>query len=229
MQIEESEKHFKELYNRLKAVLLVFLIFSALGFVLSGDIIHLVQSDLGVALHSITPYEIIYAQLMISGLLGIIFSFPVIFYHIVKFVKPGLTKKEYKVFRNLIPFSFLLFVFGGVFSYQVILKTVLGFFESYTFGADVEPVWSLMYTVVFGFQLSVLIGLMFQIPIISVLLAKLDLITASKMIEYRNHFLIAVLAVSALLTPPDLITQLLVTLPVILLYQLSIHTVKIID
>jgi len=221
---EDFHNHLSELRTRLKYVALSFAAFFALGFWISGDLISLMQYDLGITLHGLTPYEVVHARIIAGVLISLMFTFPIGFHQFIKFARPGLTKKEYKALRNVIPLSVMLFALGAVFSYELVFKNALVFFEAYTFGSDVEVVWGLMNTVVFGLQLSFLTGFMFQIPVVTIVLAKLDLITSQTMKDYRNHVIVGVLLIAAVATPPDLITQVLVTVPVIGLYQLSIYT-----
>ena len=220
------EANLSELKRRLKHVSVIFLIFTVLGFALSGELISMIQADLRLSLHALRPYEALRVRILAAVLISFILTLPVAFYHLIKFAEPGLRQKEYRALRNVIPLSFGLFLLGGLFSYFFVFKKAIIFFRKYTFGADVEAIWGLSYTASFAIQLSYLTGLMFQIPVISLLLSKLDIIDAGDMIRYRGYFFVAVIGLSAIATPPDILTQVLVAFPMVGLYQLSIYLVS---
>lgn len=223
--MQTLEDHVQELRKRLFWVVLVFTLTTGVGFYFSQDILGFLQTDLNVALHTLMAYEAFYTQLMISMLVGFFISLPVILYQVLKFAKPGLKDYEYRVMRNYLPFSVILFIIGAVFSYQFIVKTSLAFFQRTTAAADVASVWGLKNTLGFAMKLSGLTGVIFQLPIVAIILAKAGIIDQEMMRTYRAYFIVGLLLVSALATPPDIITQLLVTAPVIGLYQLSIFLV----
>lgn len=229
---EESqslEYHISELRNRLFHSVVVFIVLTASSFYLSGDIMSFLQSDLNLQLNTFRAYEAFYTQLMIAFIFGFFSSLPVLLYQMLKFAKPGLRPHEYRIVRNFLPFSFILFVIGFVFSYEFVVKTSLSFFKDFTANAGVRSVWGLRTTVGFALKLSAANGVMFQLPVISVVLGKAGLITGDKMREYRAYVLVGILVIAAVATPPDLITQIMITLPVIGLYQISIFLVDRIE
>jgi sec-independent protein translocase protein TatC len=231
METEQQslQYHIQELRKRVIHSGIVFIVLSAIGIYFSGDILSIIQNDLGYSLNALSAYEAFYTQIMIGVLFGFFFSLPTTLYHMIKFAEPGLKPGEYRILRNYLPFSVILFVVGAVFAYTVIVKTSLEFFRASTLAADVGAVWSLQNTVGFSLKLSALTGIMFQLPIAALVLAKAGLINADVMRRYRAYFVVAVLLLAAIATPPDLVTQLLVTGPVIGLYQISIYLVKHVD
>jgi len=226
MSSQQLDYHVRELRNRLKHVLIVFTVFGVLGFFASENLLTFMQNDLGIKVYGLTPYEVLNARLAASFLIGFLLSFPVIFYQMLKFAEPGLTRKEYRAVRDVIPFSYMLFLGGAYFSYEIVLKNALKFFQGYTASANVGSVWGLMNTALFGLQLSVLTGLMFQIPIISLILSRLGFLNSATMKQYRAHFIVGTLLVAAVATPPDVFTQAIITFPVLMLYELSVVLVS---
>ncbi len=220
--IDALAPHIQEMRYRLIYVI-VFLLVATLGiFYFSNDILVWIQSDLALDLNALSAYETIYTQLMLSLLLGFALVLPFTMYQALKFLKPGLKPREYRVLRNYTPLFFILFAAGTVFSYEFIVKNSLTFFHSLTVTSDVNAVWGLKSTVLFVVKISVLTGLLFQLPFVSVVLSKTGFLTAAQMKSYRAYVAVAVLVLAAIVTPPDVITQILITLPVIALYQLSI-------
>ncbi|MFP4038786.1 MAG: twin-arginine translocase subunit TatC [Candidatus Nanohaloarchaea archaeon] len=219
------DAHLIELKKRFRLVALFFLFSVGLSFYFSSNVLEWVQSDLGFSLHALTAYEVLYTQLLIAFLLGLLLSLPFIFYEALEFMRPGLKEEEYRALRNYLPFSVVLFLMGAAFSYNYIVKFSLGFLQSTTDASSVPAIWGLQNTVGFALRLSALTGIIFQLPIFSLILARAGLLNREMMVEYRPYFFIVILVVSAVATPPDVISQVLVTGPVLLLYQLSIFLV----
>lgn len=223
--MEGLDVHIKELRWRLKHVFIVFAVFLAVSFYFSPEMLSWLQNDLGFNLNALIAYEVIYTRLMISVLASLVFSIPVMFYHFLKFVKPGLTEFEYRVLRNYLPLSVVLFIGGSVFAYEVIVKSSLRFFQASTAGSNVNALWGLSSTIGFALKLSAFTGVMFQLPIAALVLARAGFIDRELMLKYRTYFFLAILFVSAVVTPPDVVSQAFLTAPVMGLYQLSIFLV----
>ncbi|WP_414837455.1 twin-arginine translocase subunit TatC [Candidatus Nanosalina sp. VS9-1] len=220
------EHHLRELRRRLIFTSIFIVLATAGVFYKSGMILSFFQTDLGFSLNAFTPFEVFYTQLMISIIIGIVLTLPVIVYQALKFAEPGLTRREYTSLRNFLPFSIILFIGGATFAYQFIVKTSLAFFQAFSSASTVNSVWGLQSTIGFALKLSTFTGIFFQLPIISALLARLGLINSGMMKQYRRYFIIAVLVLAAFATPPDIISQALITLPMLGLYEASIHIVK---
>jgi len=105
----------------------------------------------------------------------------------------------------------------------------LQFFQSFTASADVISVWGLRATISFVLRISALTGSLFQLPVIAAVLALVGLLRSDQMRQYRNHFIIAILVLAAVTTPPDVLTQILIVGPVTGLYQVSIWLVERIE
>jgi len=224
--MEQSlESHVLDLKKRLKRSLVAFVAATAISFYYSADVLNYVQADLGFTLNALTAYAVFYTELLIALIGGLIISLPFWIHQMLQFVKPGLKDNEYRVMRNYLPFSIGLFAVGFWFSYEFIVKTSLGFFSSVTSSADVTAVWGLQNTLGFALKLSAFTGIIFQLPIVALVLGKAGIIDSEMMVKYRNYFIVSLLLAAAIATPPDLVTQLLVTAPVIGLYQLSIFLV----
>lgn len=215
--------HLDDLKSSLKYGIVVFVISFILIFAFSDTIITLMQQDLAVSLHGLSPFEVLNVRLGISAFLGLIATFPIIAYIILGFMSPGLTDKELKVLKTMMPISYLLFVAGSVFSYQLIFKNAINFFIQYTESSGVAVVWGLRNTLMLGFRMSLLTGILFQIPLIVTVLERAGLVTIEQLREYRPYFVVAVLIIASVATPPDIVTQILITVPIILLYQLTIE------
>jgi sec-independent protein translocase protein TatC len=138
--MQTLDDHIAALAKRLKIVGIFFLVSTGMMFLISSDILSWIQADLGFELFALTAYETLYTQLMIAFLGGFLLSLPVTIYEIILFMKPGLKENEYKVLRNYLPFSIILFTIGSTFSYQFVVKTSLNFFQSITEASTVGAV-----------------------------------------------------------------------------------------
>ncbi|WP_414836476.1 twin-arginine translocase subunit TatC [Candidatus Nanohalococcus occultus] len=222
---QRFEQHLQELRKRFLYSLGFFSLAMVFSFYFSSDMLAWVQNDLGFALNALTAYETFYTQLMIAGITAFFLSLPFIAYHGLLFVKPGLSEQEYYAVRNYLPFSVVLFAVGAAFGYEVVVKYSLNFFAQVADTSGVESIWGLKSTLGFAFKIAAFSGLIFQLPVVSFVLGKAGLINRELMREYRPYFIVSVLLASAFATPPDIITQLMVTVPVLGLYQVSIYLV----
>lgn len=161
------------------------------------------------------------ADIMVCIIGGLILAFPFVFWQIWGFIKPGLKEREIKAVNGIVFFVSLLFFSGVLFGYFLLAPLSIQFLGNYQF-ADVEnnstilSYLKLTTTLVFG------TGLIFQLPILIYFLAKIGLVTAAFLRKYRKHAFVVNLIVAAIITPPDVSSQLLVAMPLLLLYEISI-------
>lgn len=165
-------------------------------------------------------------HIKVSLVFGFILAFPYVFWEMWKFVKPALYDKEVKHTRGVIFFSSLLFLSGVLFGYYVLLPVSINFFASYGVSDMVGNSFMLSNYVTFITMIVMATGIMFELPMVVYFLSKVGLITPQFMRTYRKHAFVAVLAISAIITPPDVATQIIVTLPVMILYEASIFISK---
>lgn len=157
-----------------------------------------------------------------SVVLGFIVSFPYVFYEIWKFVKPGLYAKERQYARGIVFVCSLLFLTGVVFGYFVIAPFALNFLGNYTVGPAASNATSLASYVSYMTMFTLPTGIVFELPVIVYFLSKIGLVTPEFMRKYRRHSLVVILILAAIITPPDVVTQFLIGIPVYFLYEISI-------
>jgi len=220
--VDALQPHIQELRYRIIYVAVFLFLATGAVFLVSQDLLIWLQTDLALDLNALSAYETIYTQLMLSVLFGFVLVVPFTAYQTLTFLKPGLKPAEYRILRNYTPLFFILFMAGSVFSYEFIVKNSLRFFRQTTAAAGVTAVWGLKDTIMFVLKISSLTGILFQLPIIAAVLSRAGVITAAQMKAHRAYVAVAVLILAAVATPPDLITQVLIATPVIILYQLSI-------
>ena len=160
--------------------------------------------------------------IMMSIMGGIVLSFPFLFYQIWAFVKPGLKHNEKSVARGIVLWVSLLFFTGICFGYFIVAPLCVQFFGNFQMSDMIEnkfTIKSFMSTVLSTVFYS---GLLFLLPVITYIFSKLGVLSAAFLRKYRKHAIVGVLILSALITPPDLISQVIVGIPIAFLYEAGI-------
>lgn len=161
-------------------------------------------------------------HIRVAFLTTIVFIFPYAFWEVWRFIKPALRRKEKNMTRWITFFVSILFTIGGFFGFYVISPIAINFFIHYEYSDRIANM--IQYSDVFKFiSTSVLAtGVMFQLPVTIYFFSKLGLIGPAFLRKYRRHAIVIILIVSAIITPPDVISQVLIGLPIFLLYEISI-------
>jgi len=166
--------------------------------------------------------EQFFTHIKVSLWLAIIVMFPYIFYEFWKFIKPGLHDHEKRAAGSVVFTCTFLFFLGVAFGYYVISPFAITFLAGYQVGADAINSPTLASYVSYLMMFTLPTGFVFQMPLAVYFLAKLGVVTPEAMKKYRKHAMIMILILAAIITPPDVVTQFLIGIPVFLLYELSI-------
>lgn len=218
--------HLEELRWRILKSLGSILLMSVLTFNFANFLVEIlikpasqINSDLNLQVLTIQGMFLLKWNLAIIG--GIILSLPVITVQVWKFLSPGLYDKEKKILVPLILTAFICFILGGIFSYKVILPFSLDFFAS-MITADIQNNFSINYY--FSFVLSLMIGagLIFELPVASFLFSSIGLINPEFLKTYRREAIAITVVLSAIITPPDPISLIIMSIPMLILYEISI-------
>ena len=162
-------------------------------------------------------------HIMTAFIVGIVVAFPYVFWEIWRFVKPGLYSKERQLTRGAVFFVSLLFFTGISFGYWILSPLSINFLANYQIDESIQNEIDLLSYIETLVMMVFACGLMFQLPMVVLVLAKGGLISSSLMRTFRRHAVVLILVVSAILTPsPDMFSQILVALPIYLLYEISI-------
>ena len=161
------------------------------------------------------------------GLIGGFFlASPWFFYQIWRFVAPGLYPKERALVVPLMAAASGLFLVGASFGYFVVFPYVFGFFVEEA-GAHVMPVLSISDYLGFSAQMLAMFGLVFELPLASFIVSRLGIVTAAQMISFRRYAIVAIFVIAAVITPPDVVSQTFVALPLCILYEISIIVARV--
>ena len=159
---------------------------------------------------------------------GFIMAFPVILWEFWKFIRPALYQNERKYAKLFIFISSILFFLGVVFGYFVLVPLSINFLANFTISSVVENQIDINSYIGLVKTTSLATGLVFELPIVIFFLTYLGLITDSFLREYRRYAYVLILIVAAVVTPPDVISQLIVSFPLVILYECSIVVAKVI-
>ncbi len=159
---------------------------------------------------------------------GFIVAFPYVLYELWKFIAPALTKSEKKYSQGFIGIASLLFFLGVLFGYYVISPLSINFLGNYTVSKEV--INDIDIGSYFGLIRSSALasGIVFELPILIYILTKLGLVTPEALKKYRKFAIVGILILAAVITPPDIASQVIVTIPILILYEISIHISKLV-
>jgi sec-independent protein translocase protein TatC len=224
--------HLEELRSRIiKIVILLIIIFSfcywqsefLLKFVTEPVVKNLPENS-SMAMLKLT--EGFFTELKLSLIAAVFFGMPYILYQLWKFVAPGLYAHEKKYVVSFVIVSSLLFFLGAAFAYYIVFPFGFKFFLNYAKG-DVIASLSLQWYLSFVVRLILGFGIIFELPVFVLFLSKMGLLTADFMRKNRRYAIVLLFIASAIFTPPDVFTQMMMAGPLILLYEISVYVAKI--
>jgi len=216
--------HLEELRWRILKSLGSILVMAILTFNFADYLVYIITApadNRGIGLQTLTPQGMFILKWNLAIIGGFILSIPVITIQIWKFVSPGLYNRERKILLPLILTVFLCFILGAIFAYMVILPFSLNFFASMV-TENVQNNFSINYY--FSFVLALIIGsgLIFEMPIASFLFSSIGIITPSFLRRFRREAIMITVILSAIITPPDPISLIIMSIPMVILYEISI-------
>lgn len=231
-------EHLSELRTRLiRAVLFLFLAVGVCFYYADKIFLWLVyplKQALGqaVKVSYFAPHEAFFVYMNLSFYAGLIIAVPVILHQIWAFVVPGLYYSERRMVRPFLFAAPMMFCVGGAFAYFYVLPMALEFFASFqssTLDGAIQITQEIRVQDYAHFALSFILvfGLTFQLPIILVLLGLFDIFTADDLRKFRRYAVLMIASVSAIVTPPDLLSMIALAVPLQLLYEISILIIKI--
>lgn len=217
--------HLRELRNRLVICLVCLVVSSLVGLHFAPDLVELltdIGKSYGYTYVFIAPQELLMQYFSIALLAGVCITFPMILYQIWAFVQPGLQKNENVLFLAAIFFGLLCFIAGIIFAYKIMLPFMLHFLIGISAGSEIRASISVQNYITFLLTIFMIFGIVFELPVISVLLTQMRLLKVEWMKKGRRVIIIVIFVVAALITPPDIVSQIMVAIPMVGLYELSI-------
>ncbi|MFC0190489.1 twin-arginine translocase subunit TatC [Fictibacillus aquaticus] len=217
--------HIGELRKRLIIISAVFLLFMVAGFFLSRPVIVYLQNDSiaqNIQMNAFDLTDPLKVYISFAFIIGLVMTAPVALYQLWAFISPGLYENERRVTLMYIPISFALFLAGIAFSYLLLFPFVVTFMSNIAETLKVEGEYGIQEYFSFLFSMTLPFGLIFQFPILVMFLTRLGLVTPMLLKNIRKFSYFAILVIAGMITPPELVSHLMVTLPLIVLYEISI-------
>ncbi|MGM0626766.1 MAG: twin-arginine translocase subunit TatC [Candidatus Fermentibacterota bacterium] len=218
--------HLEELRWRILKSLAALIAATLGAFFFSRRLMALVLATGPETLQALAPTEAFVVHLKAALVAGVVIASPVVYYQFWRFVSPGLHGRERRPVIAATALSVLLFVGGVAFAWALMLRPAIALFRSFE-GGRVVGAWSLSSYVGFLGRFVLAFGLAFQLPIVVLLLASLGIVSPQTMGRYRRHLIVGLLVAAALLTPPDPMTQLALSAPLYLLFELSLLLARV--
>jgi sec-independent protein translocase protein TatC len=227
----------KELLEHLKAMRNVFLIsivsmviaFVVIFLGFSGQLINFLKEPInsrGNDLIYLALYETMGTQLKVSFIAGVVLASPVVFWQIWSFIKPALYPREGRFVVTLFLITVFLFLLGAAFAYLIVFQMAINFFLVNSEGVA-TPFMSIEKYVNFLVGFILPFGLTFELPIVMCLLTRSGLVNAATFPKYRKFIIFAIFVIAAILTPPDVISQVLLAVPLLILFETGIIVSRI--
>ncbi len=217
--------HLRELRNRLVICIVCLIASSLAGLHYAPNLVDMltdIGKEYGYTYVFIAPQELLMQYFSIALLAGVCVTFPMILYHIWAFVQPGLQKNENILFLSAIFFGLICFIGGIVFAYKIMLPFMLHFLIGISAGSEITASISVQNYITFLLTIFMIFGIVFELPVISVLLTQMRLLKVEWMKKGRRVIIIVIFVVAALITPPDIVSQVMVAIPMVGLYEISI-------
>ncbi len=180
-------------------------------------------------LQALNPTQQLMTAIWSSLILGFVVSFPYVLFEVWRFISPGLLENERKRSRGFIFTASLLFFTGALFSYFVIIPMSVYFFYNFSIADTIQNNFKLEAYISLVTNTLIGVALFFELPVIIYFLSKMGLITPEFLRKYRKHSLVIVLTLSAIITPPDIASQVIVAVPIMFLYEIGIYVSKIVN
>ncbi len=225
--------HLKELRNRLVLVGIVFFVAACLTLTKADAFVEALMSmakatDAGnlYSFVALAPQEKLIQYFRVSVVAAVIITIPLALYEIWAFAKPGLKKNERRFFGFALLFGLGMFCVGVAFAYKVTLPFMLNFLatvgDSENAAIPITSSISVESYITFVLTIFIIFGCVFEMPLLSVILSKMGLMGPDLMRKGRGIAIVIIFIIAAIITPPDIVSQILVAIPMVLLYELSI-------
>ena len=223
--------HIEELRWRIIYALIGVVIFTIVAWIFIDPLVELVllkpARDANASLQNLRPFGQLFLYFQVAIIVGIVASLPNIFYQLWKFIAPALKKRERKYILWIVFFSTFCFLAGIAFAYFVMLPLAMKFATQ--FGSeDIKNEFAIDEYMSIIISVMLAAGVIFELPMVSFFLSKLGILTPEFMRKYRRHAMIIILILAAILTPgTDPVSQVILAVPLVLLYEISIFISRI--
>lgn len=219
--------HLEELRRRILKSLIAVIVFAIGAYFISEWLVNVVSAPLeDVGVYFKAPAEAFLVRLKVSIFAGAVIAVPVLFYQIWMFVGPGLFKSEVKVAIPIVISSTIFFLIGGGFCFFYVIPLAIKFLLGFA-TENMQPMIMIGDYISFAGMMVLAFGLVFELPVASFILGRMGVINYKMLGKGRRYAVVGILILGSILTPPDIISQVLLAGPLYLLYEISIIVVRI--
>lgn len=222
-------EHLSEFRTRLIISILAFGAAAAAGWVMAPDLLEILMvpaRQAGAQMIQLSATEVFWVYVKLAVLGGLVLSSPVLLYEVLAFVWPGLEQSERRAVAILLPFAVLFFLAGVLFAYFLFLKYLFRFFLGFT-APGVATTLSVGSYITMILNLILPFGLVFELPVLLSLVARLGIVTPEFLARNRKYAVLIIFIVAAVLTPPDPVSQIVMAVPLLLLYEIGVLVVRL--
>jgi len=224
-------EHLTELRRRLIWVLAVFVVAIIIGFFCAKPIILFLKGippANGIEWNVFSPWDTVRMYMNFAFVIGLVISLPVLLYHVWAFVKPGLKEEEQKASVKYIPFAFVLFLAGLAFGYFIVFPMAFYFTTTLSHSLELTETYGISQYFSFMFNILIPLSLLFELPIVVMFLTRIRLLNPFRLQKLRKAAYMVLVVAATIITPPDAVSAIIVSIPMIVLYEFSVLLSKIV-
>lgn len=216
--------HIREFRNRLFVIVIVFFIAMLICLKYASTIVDVLQipSSGLYAFIYISPQELFYQYIKVSLIGGLVVAAPVIIYELLAFASPGLKMTERTFIKIILALGLIFFVLGVLFAYEILLPFMLRFFITINNNSGIEAQVSIEKYLSLCLSILSMMGIVFEMPVLTILLTQLGFLKPEWLRKSRRVVIVACFVLGAIITPPDVVSQVMVAIPMMGLFEISI-------
>ena len=227
-------EHLEELRSRIINSIIVVVVLFFISWFYKLRILDIIKKPHSITMESLglsqslqvlSYQEGFYAYIKLCLMTAVFLAYPVILYQIWKFVEAGLYKKERRYVRIFAPISFIAFILGVLFGYFFLIPFGLQFLIK-VLGGGIQPIITMSQYISLVTMLTLALGVVFQLPLVMLFVSRIGMLKAEDFIKWRMYSILIIFILAAVITPPDPFTQVMTALPMIILYEIGILTIR---
>ena len=227
-------EHLEELRSRIINSIIVVVVLFFISWFFKLRILDIIKKPHSITMESLglsqslqvlSYQEGFYAYIKLCLMTAVFLAYPVILYQIWKFVEAGLYKKERRYVRIFAPISFIAFIIGVLFGYFFLIPFGLQFLIK-VLGGEIQPIITMSQYISLVTMLTLALGVVFQLPLVMLFVSRIGMLKAEDFIKWRMYAILIIFILAAVITPPDPFTQVMTALPMIILYEIGILTIR---
>lgn len=230
-QVMTLTDHLRELRNRVVVCIVILVVAFVIFLGFAQQIVDLLTQmglESGYQFVYLSPQELMIQYLGVSGVCAIVLTIPVLAYEVYAFMAPGLKKNENRFFMAAMVLGIICFVIGVLFAHKISMPFMLKFLYAFNTTDYIVASISIESYLSFVMTVYIIFGIVFEMPIITGTLTQFGLLKPEWLVKGRSIAIVLVFVIAAIITPPDIVSQIMVALPMIFLYQISIVLCKVI-